>query len=378
MKFIDIPLDRQIEARRIVQRFDKTDPELLPQIVQDLADRYFAVEGANGVYTETEGYERIPELNVGLKVEFKKYGRREVAQTFVKSAIYPVTSTNIYVGGYGMNQPLYASNLFPGSSLGQRWVLLNQLGAGTEQFARSNLSAFPASDGSAPIANLDTYNEYTAMQLNDLIDRYYKEGKPVAVSGMSLGGYTVMSSLVDPELISNEVLSKIDAVFLDAPVPLGPAKFGLGSHLMNMARICLFNGYPQGVLGASGEITPGIIEKMMISDSSVPKEVSRRIASQCFKATGVFPEIAFSTEKDRLKTLHIDNPERAQILRDIPIRYHIRPQDHTVNNHRLLADVNKYYDLGYDVDVYQSKVRERSHVHLPLLNLGETLFEYYR
>jgi hypothetical protein len=378
MKFINIPTDRLDEAHRFILDLETAQPLILDSAVQTVAAKYLAVTGANGVYRETDEDHSLPFLDVNFSNRFATYSGFDMTETVLAPATNEVTSTNISVGGYGLNNPLYYSSFWPFAAFGQMQVYLNLLGAGTQQFSEADLNRSSDFAINGPVANLATYNEYTATQLEALIKKYSAEGKPVTVSGMSTGGYTLLSSLANPKLLSDEVVSKIDAVFLDAPVPLGRAKFGLGPHLMRMAKICMENGYPQGLVGFSGEVTAGIIEKMMIADPKIPSNIAKEIAGQSFRATGVFPQIAFSTERDIFKNLHRECSERFEILKQIPITYFLRPNDHTVNTQRVLADVKTYQDLGYDVTVHFNELYPNSHVHAPLLTPRQALAEYGR
>ncbi len=378
-----------------------TPPEEVKQLTDDRqaghsaskevrnALRAHVISPPDNVYIPTDSPETL-NFN-GQKITFEVRKRtttvngkeHEVAETIVEPKDPTnIKETHIVLGGYSINTPHYYQNFIPFAVSGIRFVFINLLGGGTEEYV-NRPKRISLLGGKTSVDN--DYLPEAAKQISTLIDEF--KDHPVVLEGYSVGGLIVSKSLARPDLLSGEHVKRISGINLDAPVPTGPMPFGGGMHLLKLISTSLAHRFA-GVLGACSSMSKDFIgDTMMPSTQKISREndennrfkiqadrVIKEVSEACFKATGVFPEVAFNLRQDPLARMAQDEAfqEHRDLVRGIPIKVIFRPGDKIVPAEEIIDMVKRWRAFGYNARLIEAKYQTNSHMDLPSSNYTMT------
>jgi len=340
------------------------------------------VNTPDNVYKPTNGQET---LNIdGQQVTFEvrkrkiKVGEKEheVAETIVEPKDKSkIAETHIILGGYSVNTPHYYQNFIPFAITGVRFVFINLLGGGTEEYV-DRPKRISLLGGKTSVDN--DYLPMATAQISSLMNEF--RDSHVILEGYSMGGLVLSKALARPDLFPDANVKRINSITLDAPAPTGMLPFGVGMHLLNMVKTSLACGFA-GIVGASDRMGPEFLGRLMMPELNATSHVAeeynpmqkraesliRQVSAACFKATGVFPEMVLTMSRDPLVQMakNEDMQDRRNLLRDTPIRIIFRKGDKTVPAKEIFKMVKRWRDAGYSAGLIEGRHHSNSHMDLP-------------
>ncbi|MDP2642731.1 MAG: hypothetical protein Q8P62_02735 [Candidatus Peregrinibacteria bacterium] len=381
------------EAASYNHSFNRAIPEQIQPLVNDrnVADKTrlqvrdalysHVVAPPENIYTPTNGKETIDVGGQGITFEVRKRKikvgecEHEVAETIVEPKDPEIIKeTHIILGGYSVNTPHYYQNFIPFAVTGIRYVFINLLGGGTEEYANRS-KRISLLGGKTNIDN--DYLREAAEQISNLIEEF--NDSPIALEGYSLGGLIVSKALARPDLLPDRHVRRINGVNLDAPVPTGAFPLGTGMHLLKMVGTSVAHGFP-GAFGASAQIGEEVLGKLMMPELRTmahegeednpfkikAKAIIREVNTACFRATGVFPELVAQLDGDPLVKMSKDKKmqDHRDLVSRIPIKVIFRPGDKTVPASKIFEMVKRWRDSGYEASLIKSRYSTNSHMDL--------------
>lgn len=300
-----------------------------------------------------------------------------VMETIVEPVEGPIKETEICLGGYSLNTPAYYQDFFPYALTGKRFVFVNLLGGGTKEYQDRNLNAdwLPVRKGEAGLEK--SYYPESGRHIADLVERYAVEGQSMTLAGESTGGLVLANVLANQDYLSTDLLRKVNRVVLDAPVPTGRLPFG-NWETFRTAGIALSSGQFGAVLGWQSEVGPQMLGKLMMTDlheraklgDSEAHAMVAKVAHDCFKATGIFTEMALKLRTDDpivdlMNNVDDDQALRRQVLRGIDFNIFYRPGDRTLPQKKILAMAKRWAACGLNVVLAPGQFHPNSHMDLP-------------
>lgn len=347
------------------------------------------VSRPNNVYTPTDSPETLnidgQKITLNVRNRKIKVGEKEhaVAETIVEPKDpSSIRETHIILGGYSVNTPHYYQNFIPFTVTGVRFVFINLLGGGTEEY-ENKPKRISLLGGETSVD--DDYLPQAAAQISSLIAEF--NDTPVTLEGYSMGGLIVAKSLARPDLLDGQHVKRINRVTLDAPVPTGALPFGVGSHLIKLVGTSVRHGFA-GAFGMADAMSKDFLAAAMMPDlkrtaeegdehnsfGQKARRLIKEVSAACFSATGVFPEMAFSINRDPLVKMAKDEKARdhRDLISRIPITVVYRPGDKVIPAQKLQKMIERWIASGYDARAIESRHFPNSHMDLSGLEHGGT------
>jgi hypothetical protein len=285
------------------------------------------------------------------------------AEVVVEPADREVQHTAIDLGGYAVNHPFNRRLFSPFCNIGEghRFVFLNQLGAGGSSHATANLSAFNTL-GKPALGKLPMSQKIATRQARELFENY--EGS-FSLNGMSQGGKNVLEMLTIPAPIglTSTELERVTEVNLDDPLTNGRYPFSIGKDTAQLALTAITEGYPYGLIGRSGQISPEALEKLMLPNARLSSQQLQEIHQSLFTAPGSLPALVLNSRPDPILKLSPED-DRLEALQQIKFTYYTRPDGHTVPYAKTAEQIARHRALGLDISEYALNDPEHSDLHI--------------
>lgn len=373
---------------------DQRHADSFRDVIQTVLQEHVTTSGAHNVYNEVQGNVYSPTAPDGHIIDTpngqirmivrkrpmsngkkgEQEGYHEVTETIVEPVDHSVKETEICLGGYSVNTPAYYQDYFPYALTGKRFVFINLLGGGTHEYENRNLN-LSWWGGQADLE--EAYYPESGSHIAELIREYAQEGQSITLTGESTGGLVLANVLANKQYLPTNLVAKINRVVLDAPVATGRLPFGNWGTLRTTLT-ALRSGQFGAAFGTESTLHPPLLGRLMMSDlykesqtgDSAARRIIEGVAESCFKATGIFPQMAlkFSSHDpmvDVLTSTDAEDGRRAAALREIDFNIFYRPGDRTLPQKKILAMAERWAACGLNVVLAPGEIHPNSHMDLP-------------